>query len=253
MFVISKLLSAVTQPMFWLGLWWLLALLLLGRWRRGAVAMLWVGLVCLVLLGFGAIPNALLRDLENRYPIPSADVIEKQVGVIVLGGGTGHPDTFLVHGQVPLNESAERMTVPMGLLHRYPGFELVFAGGEGRLATTGITEAMLAERFFEEQGVDMSRLSFEGGSRNTRENAQQIAKFLGARCQEPWLLVTSAWHMARSLPEFEAVDCNVTPYPVDFRTGASTPWTDYALVGSLGQWQTVLHEWLGQLVYRLTR
>lgn len=25
MFVVSKLLSAITQPIFWLGLWWVLA------------------------------------------------------------------------------------------------------------------------------------------------------------------------------------------------------------------------------------
>jgi uncharacterized SAM-binding protein YcdF (DUF218 family) len=195
----------------------------------------------------------MLRELEQRYPIPSAEVVQQHVGVIVLGGGTGHPETYLAHDQVPLNEGAERMTVPMGLLHQYPEFEMVFAGGEGQLATTGVTEAMLAERFFQEQGVDMARVRFEGGSRNTRENAQRIADLLGARCQEPWLLVTSASHMPRALPEFEATGCLVTPYPVDFRTGDSTALTEYALVSSLGRWQTVLHELLGQLVYRLTR
>jgi uncharacterized SAM-binding protein YcdF (DUF218 family) len=59
--------------------------------------------------------------------------------------------------------------------------------------------------------------------------------------------------MPRSLPEFEAVGCNVTPYPVDFRTGHSTPLTEYSLAVSLMRWQQVLHEWLGQLVYRMTR
>ena len=77
MFVISKLLSAITQPMFWVGLWWLLALLLLSRWRKGAVIMLWVGLVCLFLLGFRAIPDTMLRELEQRYPVPSAVVVQQ--------------------------------------------------------------------------------------------------------------------------------------------------------------------------------
>jgi hypothetical protein len=60
MFVVSKLLSAITQPLFWLALWWALALVLLGltdRWRRAALRMLWVGLVVLGLLGFRAIPD----------------------------------------------------------------------------------------------------------------------------------------------------------------------------------------------------
>ena len=44
MFIFSKLLSAITQPMFWLALWWGLALLVLMRWRRPALVMLWGGL-----------------------------------------------------------------------------------------------------------------------------------------------------------------------------------------------------------------
>jgi uncharacterized SAM-binding protein YcdF (DUF218 family) len=59
--------------------------------------------------------------------------------------------------------------------------------------------------------------------------------------------------MPRAVAEFEAVGCRVTPYPVDFRTGASTDWSDYGLARSLMQWQTALHEWLGLAVYDFTR
>jgi uncharacterized SAM-binding protein YcdF (DUF218 family) len=253
MFVLSKWMSAITQPMFWLALWWVLALLLLRSWRRSALAMLWGGLLVLGLLGFESAPHALLRALENRYPVPSRASVQEHVGVIVLGGGFQHPNSYRAHGQVPLGEAAERMTVPLGLLRQHPQLALVFSGGEGRLLTTGVTESELAKAFYEEQGVDMARVSLEGGSRTTRENAQQVAALLGERCRQPWLLVTSAWHMARSLPEFEAVGCRVTPYPVDFRTGADMPLTEYSLVRSLLLWQTALHEWLGLLVYRLTR
>jgi len=253
MFVVSKLLSAITQPLFWLALWWALALLMLTRWRRPALGMLWGGLMVLGLLGFQALPDALLRPLENRYPVPAAGVVAQQVGVIVLGGAVGHPDSFEAHGQVPLGEAAERMTVPVGLLRQHPGLEMVFSGGEGRLLTTGVTESQLAAAFYQQQGLDMARVRLENGSRTTRENAQKVAKMLGERCQQPWLLMTSAWHMPRSMAEFEAVGCQVTPYPVDFRTGDDTSLTEYSLAYSLVRWQVALHEWLGLLVYGLTR
>ena len=253
MFVLSKLMSAITQPMFWLALWWLGALLLLRRWRRVSLTMLWGGLLVLGLLGFDALPHALLRSLENRYPVPSAQVVREHAGVIVLGGATGHPGSYQAHGQVPLGEAAERMTVPVALMRQHPKLELVFSGGEGRLLATGVSEAELAKAFYEQQGVDMRRVKLEGGSRTTRENALQVAALLGERCKQPWLLVTSAWHMPRSMPEFEAVGCKVTAYPVDFRTGDETPWTEYALARSLLLWQTALHEWLGLGVYRLSR
>lgn len=99
----------------------------------------------------------------------------------------------------------------------------------------------------------MHRVTLEGGSRTTRENLQQVAKLLGARCQELWLLVSSAWHMPRSMAEFEAVGCKVTPYPVDFRTGTATPLTEYSLAYSLVRWQIALNEWLGLWVYQWTR
>lgn len=252
-FVLSKLLAAVVQPMFWVALWWLVALLLLPRRGRTAVRMLWVGLAAVGVLGFQAVPDALLRPLENRYAPPSEGELASYAGAIVLGGATRYPEVFAAHRQVDLGEAAERMTVPVGWMRQFPHFTLVFSGGEGRLITRGVSEAELARAFYAQQGVDMGRVVLEGGSRNTRENAQQVARVLGERCRsERWLLVTSAWHMPRSVPEFEAVGCTVTPYPVDFRTGDATPWTEYSLAQSLLRWQVALHEWLGLLMYRLT-
>jgi len=253
MFVLSKLMSAMTQPLFWLALWWGGALLMISRWRRMAVGMLWLGLGVLGLLGFEAIPDALLRPLENRYPVPSAQSLDRHAGVIVLGGALQHPRSYQAHAQVPLGEAAERMTVPVALMRQHPKWELVFSGGEGRLLATGVTEAELAKAFYEEQDMDMARVKLESGSRTTRENARQVAALLGDRCKQPWLLVTSAWHMFRAMAEFEAVGCKVTPYPVDFMTGESTPWTEYSLAYSLVRWQMALHEWLGFLVYGMTR
>ena len=253
MFVFSKLLSAITQPLFWLSLWWLLALVLMPRFRRLASSMLWGGMLVLGLLGFSAVPDALLRSLESQYKAPTLTQSNPYAGVIVLGGATGSPRVYKAHGQVPLGDAAERMSVPIALMRKFPNFELIFSGGEGRLVPTGTTEAELAKIFYEEQGVDMKRVTLESKARNTRENASQVAALLGERCKQPWLLVTSAWHMPRSMAEFEATGCNVTAYPVDFHTSEESSWTDYSMVGSLAAWQKALHEYLGMFVYGLTR
>ena len=145
------------------------------------------------------------------------------------------------------------MTLPIGLMRKYPNFELIFSGGEGRLVPTGTPEAELAGVFYTEQGVDMKRVTLESKARTTRENAIRVAALLGERCKQPWLLVTSASHMPRSMAEFQAVGCNVAAYPVDFRTGEETSWTEYSMAGSLMAWQTALHEYLGMVVYGVTR
>jgi uncharacterized SAM-binding protein YcdF (DUF218 family) len=253
MFVFSKLLSAITQPLFWLAVWWCVALVLLSRFRRFAASMLWVGLVVLGLLGFNALPEALLRSLESRFNVPNVTQGEQYTGVIVLGGATGSPGIYKAHAQVPLGDAAERMTAPIALMRKFSNFELIFSGGEGRLVPTGTTEAELAKAFFAEQGVDMKRVTLESESRTTRENANRVAALLGERCKQPWLLVTSAWHLPRSMAEFQAVGCNVTAYPVDFRTGEETSWTEYSIASSLMAWQTALHEYLGMFVHGVTR
>ena len=253
MFVISKLFSAITQPVFWLSIWWLLALVLLPRFRRLATSMLWGGMLFLGLLGFNVVPEALLRSLENRFNVPSLTSSDQYAGVIVLGGAMGSPVIYKAHRQAPLNDAAERMTVPIAFMRKFPNFELIFSGGEGRLVPTGTTEAELAGVFYTEQGVDMKRVTLESQARTTRENAIRVAALLGERCKQHWLLVTSAWHMPRSMSEFQAVGCNVTAYPVDFRTGEETSWTEYSMAGSLMAWQTALHEYLGMFVYGVTR
>ena len=253
MFVLSKLLSAVSQPLFWLSLWWSLSLVLLPRFRRLATSMLWGGMLVFGLLGFTAVPNALLRSLESQYKAPNLMQSGPYAGLIVLGGAIGSPRVYKAHGQVPLGDAAERMTLPIGLMRKFPNFELFFSGGEGRLVPKGTTEAELAKMFYEEQGLDMNRVTLESKARNTRENARQVAALLGERCKQPWLLVTSAWHMPRSMAEFEATGCNVTAYPVDFHTSEESSWTDYSMVGSLAAWQKALHEYLGMFVYGLTR
>jgi uncharacterized SAM-binding protein YcdF (DUF218 family) len=253
MFVLSKLMSAVTQPLLWLSLWWLLALVLLPRYRRLAYSMLWGGMLVLGLLGFSSVPEALLRSLEGQYKVPILTQSNPYAGMIVLGGATGSPSIFKAHGQVPLGDAAERMTLPTGLMRKFPNFELIFSGGEGRLVPTGTTEAELAGVFYTEQGVDMKRVTLESQARTTRENAIRVAALLGERCKQPWLLVTSAWHMPRSMEEFQALGCNVTAFPVDFRTGEETSWTEYSMAGSLMAWQTALHEYLGMFVYGVTR
>lgn len=102
--------------MFWLGLWWLVALVLLVRRRRTAVLMLWTGLIILGLLGIRALPDALLRPLENHYLVPDPVSMGQYTVLILLGGALGHQGTVKTHGQVPLGEMAEYITVPLSRL-----------------------------------------------------------------------------------------------------------------------------------------
>ncbi len=265
MFVLSKLLAVATQPLFWLALWGLAGLVALAQRRKAAPAMLWAAWVVGVGLGFEAVPDALLRPLEQRHPAPGAQQLGVGppgqegtfVGVIVLGGAFERTLADGAQADAPLrprlNAAAERMTASTALMRQNPAWTLVFTGGDPQLRPSGASEAQLAHTFYRQQGLADARIRLEPRARNTRENAQNVAQLLGAQCQERWLLVTSAWHMPRAMREFEAAGCAVTPYPTDFRAGDSTPIWQYAWLTSVHKWELVLHEHLGLLAHAPTR
>lgn len=257
MFFASKILAFALQPLSWVAALFALALLLLHkRWRLG-LALGWSALALLLLLGWQPLPDALLRALEAQNPAPawtadpSAPEWQRYAGVVVLGGPLEPAWARAGNGQVALNDEAERMTMAVVLLRHHPDLRLVFTGGEGELHKTGEPESVQAREFFESMGIAPGRMQFESRARTTYENAVLTARLPGVDKGSRWLLVTSAWHMPRSLALFRAAGWNVTPYPVDYRTGLATPWTEYSLAKSPARWQLALHEWVGLLVDRI--
>ena len=252
MFIAAQLLSFLTQPLAWVLTLFTLGLLLQRRWRRTGTTLLWGALAVLVLQGWEPLPEALLRRLETQYPAPPQIDLSRYAGVVVLGGATESSYVWEGHEQPALNEAAERLTAALPLLQRAPQLKLLLSGGEGELLSKGLTEAERMRRFYASQGVPAQRLLLESAARTTYENAVLSAALPGVDKTQPWLLLTSAWHMPRSMAAFEKAGWNVTPWPTDYRTGLSTPWTHYSLAGGANKWRTALHEYLGLWVYRLT-
>jgi uncharacterized SAM-binding protein YcdF (DUF218 family) len=252
MFVLAKLLAFLTQPLAWVVVLLMLGLLLQGRWRRTSTTLLWSALAVLLLQGWTPLPDALLRHLEAQHPAPAQIDLERYAGIIVLGGATEPSYVWQGHTQPALNEAAERLTAALPLLQRAPQLKLLYTGGEGELIFKGLTEAERARRFYASLGLDPQRLILESASRTTYENAVLSADVPGVDKTRPWLLLTSAWHMPRSMATFEKAGWNVTPWPADYRAGQATPWTQYGLADGAARWHTVLHEILGLWVYRLT-
>lgn len=252
MFVLSKLLNILTQPLVWVVALLLLGLLLQARWRRTGLGLLWTALLVLLLQGWEPLPDALLRRLEAQHPAPAQPDLSQYAGVIVLGGSTESSYVWEGHAQPALNNRAERLTAALPLLQRAPQLMLLYTGGEGELLAQGPSEAERGRRFYAQQGLPSQRLLLETRSRNTHENAVFSAALPGVDKTRPWLLITSAWHMPRALGTFKKVGWNVTPWPTDYRTGLATPWHQYSLSQGAAKWQLALHELLGLVAYRLS-
>ena len=252
MFFASKLLSFATQPLAWVVVLLLGALLCMPARRAWGMRLGWTALAVLLLQGWEPLPDALLRQLETRHAGPGADAkLQHYAGVVVLGGALEPAYVGLARQQPALNDAAERMTASVTLLQQNPHLRLLFTGGEGELFGQGLSEAQRARIFFDSMGVPAQRIVYESASRNTYENAVFSAKLRGIDPAQPWLLLTSASHMPRALATFVKFGWNVTPYPVDFRTGLQTPWTQYSLALGARKWHMALHELVGLLAYRV--
>lgn len=253
MFLAAKILALLTQPLAWV-IALLLGSLLVSR-RRPPLGrrLAWSALAVLLAIGWQPLPDLLIRRLESQYAeIPPQADLRGYVGMVVLGGALESGYVAQAHTQPLLTDAAERMTAPVATRLRNPHLRVVFTGGEGSWLGTGPTEAERARKFFDSLGLNGQPIEYEAASRNTYENAVLTAQLPGVNISQRWLLVTSAWHMPRSMATFAKAGWNVTAYPVDFRTGADTPWTEYSLGDGIARWQLVLHEGLGLLAYRLS-
>lgn len=251
-FPLSKVLWFIVQPLHLIALLGIVAAALAALKRRTAAAYFAGAAVLLVLLvGFLPFPAAALRVLEDRFPPPALGDVEPD-GIIVVGGAIVAGRLPLERATVSLNSRAERMTAALVLAKRYPTLPVIYTGGSGALFPDGMSEAEVARRFFDEQGLDPQRLVLEGNSRNTYENAVNTRKLVLPAADSRWIVITSAYHMPRTVGVFRAQGWNVIPYPVDYLTSASTPGAGFDLhEGDALSWNA-LHEWLGLIAYRLT-
>lgn len=247
MFYASKLLAAFLQPLTWAAVLFLLALWWLPKRPVAGRRALLAGISMSAVIGWLPLPDALLRHMENQYPIPQGS-LQPYVGVVVLGGAIGIPYGEQDVRRYTLGTGAQRMTAPVALLRQYPHLLLLFSGGQSDVIAREISVADAAREFYVSMGVSPDRLLYERAARNTYENAVLSARVPGVDKTQPWLLVTSAWHMPRSMALFQREGWNVTPYPVDYLTGSYTPWSNLSIAEGAQRWEMLLHEVVGLAV-----
>jgi uncharacterized SAM-binding protein YcdF (DUF218 family) len=250
-FALSKILGFFTLPSNLLVMLGLVGLALtatrLARIGRRLAA---AALILFAVVGVSPFSKALIKPLEDRFP-PWDTSRGPPVGIVVLGGAID-PDLAAERGR-NLNEGAERVAVIPELARTYPLARIIYSGGNARLGSRGGSEAEYAGALIESFGVPKTRLTLEGRSRNTVENAIYSKALAAPKPGERWLLVTSAYHMPRAMGAFRKAGFEVDAYPVDYRTRGVDDLLSFDDAASgLRRTDTAAHEWVGLLVYWIT-
>lgn len=252
MFVLKKLLTQCFYPLP-LGL----AILILGlfclwatrRQRLGKV-LVTLGTLLLLLLSFPFLSAELLASLEGRYPaLLHPETISWETGkaepsprwIVVLGGGHVSDPHLPANSQI--SEGAlGRVVEGVRLYKAVPGSKLLLSGGGG---FDPVPEAEVMAQIAVLLGVKPDDMVLDPYSQDTADQAEIIANMVG---REKIILVTSAFHMPRSMALFKKRGLQPIPAPSDFPArGAQRfdPGNFFPRASSLGQMETAVHEYLG--------
>jgi uncharacterized SAM-binding protein YcdF (DUF218 family) len=253
-FLLSKIIGWMIHPLAMVLLGLTLALVVLRRGYARAAKRLIAACLVLVLAG-GLLPlgSAIILPLEERFARPLLPQDAQIDGILVLGGAETANITH-ARSTPTMNDAGERMSETMSLARRFPKARVVFSGGSGELIRPTGSNAAAAEMFFVEQGLDKRRLVLEEKSRNTQENAAFTKALIMPKPGERWLLVTSAFHMPRSMGCFRKAGWEMLPWPVDYRTAGAGDLLYPVGDPTMGfrRLDLAWKEWIGLVAYRMT-
>jgi uncharacterized SAM-binding protein YcdF (DUF218 family) len=239
---IKKVIGVLTSPgtliLVLLGYGFVRLVFSRGPRKKGLV---WVGLglACFYFFTTGPLPNFFMGRLENgQQPVTTPQNLPNLKYIVVLSAGLrateGKPPTSRLD-----ETSALRVAEGVRLFRLLAGAPTLIMTGEGSFEDIGSRMAALAQSL----GVPTDKLIPANTAKDTYGNAMEVRDLVK---KEPFLLVTSAAHMPRSLGIFQKLGMKPIPAPGDFRHLAVFFRSDY-LPSSYHFYnmEAAIHEYLG--------
>ena len=249
-FITSKLFWNLFNPIQILLVLFVFGLLLcFTRWRGIGLKMTLLSGLIVLLFGVFPVGEWLIVPLERRF---SLDKLPYQIEGIVLLGGAINIEKSQVANEIVWYKESTRYIEALALMQHYPDVPVIFTGFSSSLFPGKLSEVDFARHFFEEM-EENKRIVYEGRARNTYENAIYSKELALGRLHKPWLLVTSAIHIPRSVGIFRKAGWNVIPAPVDYisdeRFRFEPMWFS---IDRLYKVNRGVKQWIGLFVYYLT-
>jgi uncharacterized SAM-binding protein YcdF (DUF218 family) len=251
-FVLSKILDVVISPLVWIIILAFWAILIFSKNREKARKLLLISVLSLFFFSNPFIANALMKWWEQ--PAINANTIQRPYDVgIVLGGSMRFYDKQT--NRVVYSSSVDRLIQALQLYHDKKINKILLSGGSGFVNFQEWKESGLLAEVLLKSGVKPEDILLENNSRNTAENAMMSANILKKQFPNGrFLLITSAFHMKRSLLCFNKAELPVDAFPVDVRSGGEIYTVDRLIqpdAENISTWDIIIHEWVGILMYKL--
>jgi len=220
-FLLKKLISATLMPLsisliiLFIGL-----LFLYDKNIKKAKIFITTGFISVILIAYQPFANLLLEPLETNYS--KLTVIPKNVNHVLLLGG----------------DVESRGWEALRLYHKIENAKLITSGYEGKY---NIPEAIRTSHILQELGIPKEDIIIHSKPKDTKEEAIEIKKLLG---KQPFILVTSAYHMTRAMALFQKEGLNPIAAPTDSKVH-NTKYTSIPKGHNIQKTEIALHEYIG--------
>lgn len=247
-FILSKILFFLLVP-----IWWIVALFIWVKLSKSPKVKKRVPILILVILVVFSNPFFYRSMVSLWQPEPVTLPISKAYEAGVLLGGLSGYDKY---NRGYFGNNADRFIQTANLYHQ--GFikKIIISGGTGKLNQEGPAEASFLLKEFIKNGIPEKDLILETRSRNTYENGIYSKKVLDSfELKPPFILITSALHMKRSLSVFNKIGYSFVAFPCDYKvTPLKTDIGDFLVpdFSLLSEWSYFIKEIVGLYVYKLT-
>jgi len=195
-FITKKIISILLMPSSW---WFIIGMI--GLWYlyhnniKRAKKILTISFIWIILISYAPFANFLIAPLEGKYPILNTNNINKDVKYILILGG----------------DIDARAWEVMRLYHKIPNLKIITSG---RSILKKVSEAEITRNRLVSSGVDKNDIIMNKSPKDTEEEALALKKLIGIK---PFILVTSAYHLPRSMLLFKSMNLNPIPAPTDFQ------------------------------------
>jgi len=247
-FPLSQLIAGLLKPLPIALLILMIALLSFSRAPTLSRVMTFLSLILLCIFSMPYTASALLKSLEQQYPPMELTALPQVDAIVLLTGGLEPP--LDPRHERQLGSRGDRLRLATELLKAGKANTLIIAGGYKFQLDEYKNEAEYSAELIKDWGATAHTAILEMQSRNTFETALNLAPIFDSNNIKSILLVTSAYHMPRSMALFKKLEISVIPAPANILiTEGEKSFLDNWLPNSVSLSGSALaiHEYTGML------
>jgi len=227
-FMLKKMFSVVMMPLS-IGLILVLVALAFLYFNKieKAKKYLKISIVWILVVTWAPFGDLMLKPLESVYP--KLETMPKNIEYILLLGG----------------DRDKRAWEALRLYQKIPNVKIITSGYS---LHDDLSDAEKTANKLMESGIPKERILMQELAKTTFEEAEWMKKRVG---EEPFIIITAAYHMPRTMAIFKKAGLNAIAASADFNRPKEYGLLSILQSAQLEKTEHAWHEYLGLLIYKI--